>query len=228
MLWSSFCRNIQYPCFMAIGKSTLFGTLSGSLGNIIVYTVGGQMRVRTKPGHYRDQKSPAQLAQRRKICQIAELYAQLSPQLLAYWKQLTTGTTLSSYNLFMRANIKNLDEQGEISDIRRFRICDGVLPLPPSVRNEMTPAGTIRIAWDTSTAEKQAAPSDKLHIAAYLKLKDKNDRLMILAETQIMRKMGEYEYVLPESIGPEAHFFLFFKSSLTNDITPAAYLGSIK
>ena len=51
---------------------------------------------------------------------------------------------------------------------------------------------------------------------------------MILAETQIMRKMGEYEYVLPESIGPEAHFFLFFKSSLTNDITPAAYLGSIK
>lgn len=84
MLWSSFCRNIQYPCCMAIGKSTLFGTLSGSLGNIIVYTVGGQMRVRTKPGHYRDQKSPAQLAQRRKICQIAELYAQLSPQLLAY------------------------------------------------------------------------------------------------------------------------------------------------
>ena len=54
---------------MAIAKSALFHELNGSLGNLIIYKVGDQIRVRGKTSHYRDAKSETQLKQRSKVKQ---------------------------------------------------------------------------------------------------------------------------------------------------------------
>ena len=65
---------------MAIAKSALFHELNGSLGNLIIYKVGDQIRVRGKTSHYRDAKSETQPKQRSKVKTIAKLFSFLDYQ----------------------------------------------------------------------------------------------------------------------------------------------------
>src|SRR5690606_37355290 len=45
----------------------LFESGRGKLGNLVLYKVGNNGYVRTRAAHFRDRKSPAQLAQRQKL-----------------------------------------------------------------------------------------------------------------------------------------------------------------
>ena len=94
---------------MAIVETGIFQKMRGKLGNLVVYEVNGQKRLRTKPQEYNDRKSPEQLAHRSKVRGIAALYKRLDAPLRFYWKELTQGTTMNGYNLFLSMNIHNLN-----------------------------------------------------------------------------------------------------------------------
>lgn len=210
---------------MAIGSSQLFAELRGALGNIVIYKVGDQIRVRGRAGKYKDRKSPEQMAHRSKVKTIAKLYHHLDLQLIIYWKQLTTGTPLSGYNLFMKENIRKITDEGTIADFSLFRISKGVLPLPLQIEAEITPEKKIRIEWEVQS-KTGLMGSDSLQLAVYTPAKKDNPKIRIIELPPVSREAGHYEFQLPDTIQNPAHYYAFFKSKYTNDISDSCYLGS--
>lgn len=212
---------------MAIGESALFKKLKGKIGNIIVYTVNDQVRIRHFSEDHKDAKTPKQIAHRTKVKGVAALYKELSMQLVVYWKQLAINTMYSGYNLFVSANIRNIDKEGQIIAMDKFKVCDGTLPLPISIDSQVTPNRTITITWNNDPESGDCGMYEFLRIAVYTPGQKKDPDTYILAETEVRRSDQTYEYPISESIPQPAHFFLFFKNHFTNDISPSYYLGSI-
>lgn len=210
---------------MAIALSQLFAELSGTLGNTIIYKVGDQTRLRKKAGKYKDRKSPEQIAHRSKVKTIANLYHNLDLQLMIYWKQLTTGTLLSGYNLFMKENIRQITGEGTIADLSLFKISKGVLPLPQQMEAEITPEKKIRIKWEIQSIAGLNL-KDYLQIAVYTPTKKNNPKIRIIESPLVHREDGNYEFRIPDTIQNPAHYYAFFKSKYTNDISDSYYLGS--
>ena len=52
---------------MARLKNSLLKGMSGSIGELILYEMGGETYARSKPANYKDRKSPTQLNQREKL-----------------------------------------------------------------------------------------------------------------------------------------------------------------
>lgn len=215
------------PTIMAISESILFKKIRGRIGNLVFYTVKDQVRIRSLPMEQKDPKTPKQLAHRAKIKGVAALYNELNMQLFEYWKQLTLDTVYSAYNLFVSANIGNLDGEGRIIDMGRFQICNGRLLLPEAINSRITPQRTIAITWENSPDNSYRSMSNLLRIAVYAPENDEDPCIYILEETQVERSAQTYEYPIPDEIRQNAHFFLFFKDHLNNEVTPSHYLGSI-
>lgn len=209
---------------MAIVKSSLFPKVSGRLGNTILYEVGGQLRHRSLPGRYHDQKSPEQTAQRTKVKSIAKLYHHLSLQLLVYWKQLAIGSICSGYNLFMRENIRHLSAEGEIVDFSLLKICKGELLLPEEMSAKITAEGKLKLNWEMPVGSDQY--TSYLQIAAYTPTKTMNPKIRILESTTVRKEAKGYEYEIPAGLETPAHFYAFFKSRYTNDVSDSCYLCS--
>ena len=212
---------------MAITESILFKKIKGRVGNLVFYTVKDQIRMRELPTDQKDPKTPKQIAHRMKVKGVAALYNDLSMQLLEYWKQLPQDTVYSGYNLFVSANIHNLDGEGQIIDMDHLQICNGRLPLPEAINSGITPQRTIAITWENDPDNNYRSMYNLLRIAVYTPEKNKAPRIYILEETKVRRSDKTYEYPIPDEVGQTAHFFLFFKDHLNNEVTPSYYLGSI-
>lgn len=212
---------------MAIVKSSLFEDFKGTLGNTIFYKVGDQIRTRGKPGRYKDQKSPKQMIQRNKVKEISRLYHSLDLQLMVFWKQLVAGTTLNGYNLFMRENIRNLNKEAHITDFSKLKVCEGTLLLPEDIGSIITPDNMISIQWKYSSDDPPKWESC-LQIIAYTPMKKRNPKIRIIHTTQVEQDAEKYDFLIPKNIEMPAHFFIFFKSCLTNDVSPSHYIGSIE
>lgn len=210
---------------MGITKSSLFDEASGTLGNIIFYKVGNQIRFRGKPEKYRDKKSPAQVAHRTKIKAIADLYGEMDLYISAHWDRLAAGTTLSGYNLFMRENIRNITGEGVVADLSLFKICIGPIPLPRQIKAVITPDRKIEIEWDTVSTTTFGC-DDLLQIATYAPLMKPGSQISVIASTRTCRKKGYHEFNIPDQLVGPLHFYAFFKSDYTNDVSVSHYLGS--
>ena len=209
---------------MAIAKSALFHELNGSLGNLIIYKVGDQIRVRGKTSHYRDAKSETQLKQRSKVKTIAKLFSFLDLQLHVYWKQLTVGTTLSGYNLFFKENIRYAGEAEAIEDFNDFKICKGVVPLPADIEVKFHPDKQVTLKWNIQSSDVMRN-HDCLQLAAFTPYKKRNPKIRIIATTETQRKAGYYAFQIPDSLEKPAYLYAFFKSKYTNEISDSYYLG---
>src|SRR5690554_1239792 len=53
-------------------SNNLYENTQGKIGNLIFYQLNGSGYVRTRPSHYKDRKSPAQLEQRQRLSVVTE------------------------------------------------------------------------------------------------------------------------------------------------------------
>ncbi len=212
---------------MAIGKSALLNSSHGKIGNLVLYEVGGELRIRSKGARYRDAKTAEQLAQRSRVKGIAALYGELSYQLLVYWKEQTIGTTLNGYNMFMRSNIHHIGSDGSLISPRSFLVTQGSLPQPSWVKAEITSRGTLKLAWDTDATDCKYA-TDQLRIVVYAPHRQETPRIWIAESADVERMAGTFEWSILHNIGGPLYFYGFFKSRFTNEISSGFYLGEIE
>ena len=76
---------------MAVVTPGMPGELAGRLGNVIYYTVNGQLRARKKPGSVKNPRTPKQTAQRMRVKGIGALFRSLDIPLRCVWNRLAEG-----------------------------------------------------------------------------------------------------------------------------------------
>ena len=101
---------------MGTARSNLLNQLKGSFGNVILYEVNGQLRIRSKTGRYRKSKSSKQKAQKNRFKGAASFYHKLEMPMYMTWSDATHGQNISGYNLFIKENIHSFTETGEITE----------------------------------------------------------------------------------------------------------------
>jgi hypothetical protein len=144
----------------------LFDSGRGKLGNLVFYKVGGSGRVRTRAAHFRDCKSPAQLAQRQRMQSVNSFLNPFSGLIRITFSHEALGRTAfqaaQSYN--MRYAIS-----GEYPDIyvdkSRALLSRGPLPLPESAHVSAQPEGLL-IEWENGSEIAARNLSDTLVVMA--------------------------------------------------------------
>ena len=211
---------------MAVITPGMLGEAAGKLGNVIFYTVDGQLRARKKPQRVKNPRTPKQTAQRMRVKGIARLYRKQDYQLLAAWKRLAEGIPKSGYNLFMSKNIGCLDDAGQLADVKRFCVTDGGLRKPDWAQGEWTEDGKMRITWDKTAGTGRTSDLDRLMIAVHgYSRVEKQVMTLVLEETTTERKKGQYTWQ-PTDEMEWGHVYGFFKS-YDGDVSESFYLGEI-
>jgi hypothetical protein len=145
---------------------SLFDSGRGRLGNLVFYKMKGRNIVRTKPEHFSDRKSPAQLAQRQRM-QAVNNFLQPFSNLLSMTfdpesERLTARQAAQSYN--MRNAVA-----GEYPDIYidkgRALLSRGPLPVPVKAWMEIVPEGLL-IQWENGEEAAGSAANDTLLVMA--------------------------------------------------------------
>ena len=90
---------------MAIVKPTL-GKISGRVGNMIVYEVKGQTRMRSEPLDVKNPRTSKQVAHRNKVRGISDLFNSTDMRLLGTFDRATADSLMNGYNLFLKRNLR--------------------------------------------------------------------------------------------------------------------------
>lgn len=192
---------------------------------MVIYEVNGQTRMRSKPGQVKDPKTPKQMAQRGRMKGVAALFQQLDYQLYVFWKELTEGTTMNAYNLFMSRNIRHLDKDGKVADPSQLVVCQGDLPGAAELEIKETEDGCVEILWNGKEQDGERK-TDRLQIAVYTpEHKKGNARIWMAAEQVAERRAGRYVWQLPEVKGA-VYAYGFFRGRYLDDISESFYIGT--
>lgn len=213
---------------MGIMKDAVVGKVRGKLGNVVIYEVNGQVRVRMTPGSYKDRKSPAQLEHRAKVKGIAELYDKLDLQLVKYWKELTRGTTMNGYNLFMSRNIGNMTGEGKVADVAKVVLCQGDLEVPAWVKAEEKEEGVLEVTWEKHS-EGRYEWGDYLQMVAYGYCEEAEGEVYWVDEFHgATRQDGRAEWRIPVEVTGPVEVYGFFKGKYAEGVSESFYLGRFR
>lgn len=212
---------------MAVVTPGMPGELAGRLGNVIYYTVNGQLRARKKPGSVKNPRTPKQTAQRMRVKGIGALFRSLDIPLRCVWNRLAEGLPKSGYNVFMNRNIHSLNEEGQIANPAQFLVTDGGRRTPEWVKGEWMEDGRMAITWDTTAGEEINSRKDRLVIvtqgyyAPFWMV-----MTLVAEETAAERHTGQYVWT-PTDKMKEAQVYGFFKN-FDGEASKSFYLGELK
>ena len=212
---------------MAIIK-TVLGNIKGKVGNMILYEVQGQVRIRSTPLKVKDPKTPGQRAHRNRVRGVARLFRMLDLQLYADWQRAAEGMLASGYNLFVKRNLPYITAEGEVGQADAIGVSDGRLPLPEGLQAEAGEDGTVRITWERETRPCDWEVSrDLLQIVAYGAPKEgKAVKVRVVDPAAARRTDLHCEWQLPEGTPRPVRLYGYFRNALTSDATPSFYIGS--
>ncbi len=213
---------------MAVVKPSVLGTPSGRLGNIVVYEVKGQVRMRLLPADYKDPKSPAQVAQRGRVKGVAALYRSLQFPLRDFWKKLAEGTMLNGYNLFLKANIANVAGDGNVADWKKVVLCDGTLRLPEGVKVEEREGGEVVVEWDARTKDWREM-KEVMQVAIYgLRKTCKTPQVWVDAAGGAEWREGRMVWKMPAEARGKCRAYGFFREPYGGAVSRSFYIGEFE
>ncbi len=144
----------------------LFDGGRGRLGKMVVYKMNGMNIMRTKPESYSDQKSPAQMAQRKRLQAVNEFLNPFSRLLKLTFKAEKPGQTArseaQSYN--MRNALAGEHPHIHV-DKSKALLSRGPLPVPASAAVTQQPDGLL-IEWENDPEAASRHPHDTLVVIA--------------------------------------------------------------
>jgi hypothetical protein len=144
----------------------LFDSGRGRLGNLVFYKLKGRSIVRTKPGHFSDRKSPAQLAQRQRMQAVNNFLKPFSNLLGLTFdpesERLTARQAAQSYN--MRNGLAG-EYPNIYIDKGHVLLSRGPLPVPVRAWMEIVPEGLL-VQWENGEEAAGSAANDNLLIMA--------------------------------------------------------------
>ncbi len=166
----------------------LFDAGSGRLGNLVFYRRYGKSYVRVRPAHYKDRKSPAQLAQRQRLQVVTSFLKPFSNALRVTFAAEAVGR--SALQAAQSYNMRNA-LAGEYPDIRidksKVLLSRGALPLPLRAGVEVRPDGLL-ISWENGKEVNRSTATDTLVVLAYLESAGSTG----YSFTEVRRSLGQY------------------------------------
>ncbi len=145
---------------------SLFNSGRGRLGNLVFYKVGDKNYVRTRAEHFRDQKSPAQLAQRQRMQVVNKFLSAFRDLLRITFAVESDGMTARAAAL--SCNLRNA-LAGAYPDIHidnsKALLSRGPLPLPARAWVENHPEGLL-VRWENGEEATGEAARDNLLVMA--------------------------------------------------------------
>ena len=201
----------------------LFESGRGRLGNLVVYKMNGQNIVRTKPAHYSDRKSPAQLAQRQRM-QVVNEFTKPFLQLLrvTFPPQRKGRTARSEAQSYIMRDALAGEYPNIYVDKSRALLSSGPLPLPSGAWAELHPEGLL-IHWENGEEAAGNAARDTLVVMG---LSDQ-DGQSAYTFTGVRRSEGEYVWktTLPVRQGALPHVWIAFRNSPQTQFSDSMYVA---
>lgn len=198
-------------------KQGILGGVSGTVGNVVGSSWKGINYLRIKAQSIKDAKSDGQIGQRARFAACTALAKSIFDSIIRpVWDK--KAKKMSGYNLFVKTNIANFDDNGEIADygLLRFAVGDLVNAAGIIATDDPVLEGAIRITWTDNSGTGNAAATDRLNILAFC-----NGEIVVLDSLGIMRSAGTAQVPLPFGAGVEVHVYAFFvdesKSKYSND-----------
>ena len=138
----------------------------GGLGSLVFYKMNGKNYVRTKPVHYRDAKSPGQLAQRQRLQVVTGFVGRFKDLIRVTFAAEAVGR--SALQAAQSVNMRNA-LTGEYPNISinksRALLSKGPLPLPLSVSVQVQ-QGELLIEWENGEEASGTNVYDTLVVMA--------------------------------------------------------------
>lgn len=121
------------------------GSLSGSMGNIVVVTRGTTTYLRTRPTRKKDTWSDKQIQSRKRFAIVVDFCMRYKEKVIVPIWNLLPGNACG-YSQFLGANGKAFDSAGNIMEMSMLKFSNGSLPpvhQVKSVKNE----GNLEVSW---------------------------------------------------------------------------------
>ncbi len=166
----------------------LFDVGQGKLGNLVFYKMNGKGIVRSKPEHYSDRKSPAQLAQRQRL-QVVNAFLSPFRDLIriTFASEAESRTARAAATSFNMRNALAGEYPDKYVDKSKALLSRGPLPLPLNVSMEAQPDG-LHIRWENGQEATGISARDNLVLIALSEL----DRQSDYKFTEAQRSEGKY------------------------------------
>ena len=152
---------------MAHLSEGIYGTLSGAIGPVVCCVWKGKPYFRAYPAHFRDRKSEAQLAHRRKWQLCHKLVQQMLPLVRVGYAAFTENQT--AYNACMSQCVRQATRvEGGVVEINFPKVVlgEGPLAVAQGVRVQQSGAA-LRLSWQSQADGGNASPADGLLLGVY-------------------------------------------------------------
>ncbi|MCF8363527.1 MAG: DUF6266 family protein [Prolixibacteraceae bacterium] len=197
----------------------ILGGVSGTVGNVVGGSWKGINYLRVKAQHFQDAKTEGQVGQRAKFGACVALAKSLLDNIIKpIWDK--RAKKMSGYNLFVKSNINQFDESGEIEDFSNLKISIGDLQNARNmdVSNDDQTEGGIILSWEDNSGINNASQSDRLNILAYC-----NGEIAILDSIEAVRADGMAQVTLPFGAGVDVHVYAFFENEAKTSYSKDQY-----
>lgn len=207
---------------MAIIFSPLFHKMKGKIGNLILYGVKGQNRVRSTPVNVSISWSSAQELQQNRFRTAVFFYRANQDTLLPkIWRIAARNMIMSGYNLFISENMQVFNVKHAIEDYSMLHISKGTLEFPQSLQIAAYGKGKIRLTWKNLLPATSNSMADRLH-AVWLD-NEGNFSLHVLCTPEVFRRDEQTILPLPEAGSKALHLYVYFSDSKENQFSPDRY-----
>ena len=198
----------------------LFDSGRGRLGNLVFYRMNGMNIVRTKPAHFHDSKSPAQLAQRQRMKVVNDF---LKPFLqlirITFPPQKAGRTARSESQSYIMRHALAGEYPGMYVDKSKALLSRGPLPVPVSAKVTAHPDGVL-IEWENGSEAAGPRVHDTLLVVAQdAKTGSANYRF-----TEARRADGRYVWK-PVPASGQVAVWIAFRNQAQTEMSDSLYVG---
>ncbi len=201
----------------------LFRSMSGRIGDFIVYNHRNRICVRSYPTNVKAPCTPGQLAQQARVASIAVFYHALKEAgVYEYWKKAAEGMTQSGYNLLVRCNLPAFDGEGRIGDFSKLQLSQGKVRQLSGLNLEEGTDGEWRLTWNGSIQWQFARKDDvvKLYV-----MEDGGEEFDVepIETGECRRGDGECVFRLPERCKDFPHLYVLVCSRADGQCSSSRY-----
>lgn len=211
---------------MATFKDGANGSFSGKIGNVIGYQWRGINVMRALPRKSKKPRSEAQLANEMRMKLAMSFLSPLTGIIRVGFQQAAEGLPMTPFNIALSYHKKNAigGVYPELFfDYSKAKVSTGPLAPAESLAAEWTDKG-LSISWQATPEDRKDRLVNDQNTIIVLILPGTLDK-WDLCTAGITRGMGHYLFPLPpEVIGTELHAYVYFNTSLTEEVSDSRYV----
>ncbi|MET3115057.1 hypothetical protein AAKU52_002800 [Pedobacter sp. CG_S7] len=212
---------------MAKLTNGIFGGMTGTIGNLVSYTLNGQQILRGKAAPSNKPATVKQLHKRQQMTVLSSFFKGMSDFLKTGFAPRATGTPKNYYNLAVEYNMPHA-LKGDYPDIAIAY--DHVILSKGTLPGVLNPAVTwvtegLKFTWENLNGTHWPHAEDQVMLLAYNASKNKH----FFIQNGAKRNRGWDILDIPASMQQEQfELYISFVSNDRSEVANSQYIGSIK